>query len=140
MSKNTSKTYSRCWGGSAHGPSKNADTAGIAPDARNIATRVLAGPMTFNQALRAVAWIGLVQGVIRLSLASMQLHRGVGLFSDHSREGKERGFEDAVNGQFVQFVQRQVHELGKIPLDHQTFADQATHHVAHCAEFAQRHQ
>ena len=70
----------------------------------------------------------------------MQLHRRVGLFGDHSRQGEERGFEDAVNGKLVQLVQRQVHELGKIPLDHQTLADQAPHHVAHCAEFAQRHQ
>ena len=70
----------------------------------------------------------------------MQLHRGVGLFGDHSRQGKERGFEDAMNGKFVKFVQRQVHELGKIALDHQTLADQATHHVAHRAELAQRNQ
>jgi hypothetical protein len=34
----------------------------------------------------------------------------------------------------MQFVQRQVHELGKITLDHQTLADQSAHHVAHCAE------
>ena len=45
-----------------------------------------------------------------------------------------------MNGEFVQFVQGQVHELGKIALDHQTLADQAAHHVAHCAELAQRHQ
>lgn len=70
----------------------------------------------------------------------MQLHGWVGLFGDHSRQREERGFEDAVNGEFVQFVQRQVHELGKRPLDHQTLADQAPHHVAHCAEFPQGHQ
>ena len=70
----------------------------------------------------------------------MQLHRWVGLFGDHARQGNERGFEGAVNGEFVQFVQRQVHELGKIALDHQTLADQAAHHVAHRAELAQGHQ
>ena len=88
----------------------------------------------------AMAAIGLVQGVNSIFLGSMQLHRGIGLFGDHSRQGKERGFEDAVNGEFMQFVQRQVHELGKVALDHQTLADQAAHHVAHRAELAQRHQ
>jgi len=67
----------------------------------------------------------------------MQLDRRVGLFGDHARQGKERGFEGAVNGQLVQFVQRQVHQLGKITLDHQTLTDQAAHHVAHSAELAQ---
>jgi len=43
----------------------------------------------------------------------MQLHRWVGLFGDHARQGNERGFEGAVDGEFVQFIQRQVHELGK---------------------------
>ena len=66
----------------------------------------------------------------------MQLHCRIGLFGDHARQGKERGFEDPVNGEFMQFVQGHVHELGKISLDHQTLADQATHHVAHRAEFA----
>jgi len=75
-----------------------------------------------------------------LTLASMQLHRWVGLFRDHARQGKERGFEDAMNGQLMQLVQRQVHELGKITFDHQTLADQAAHHVAHRAELAQRDQ
>ncbi len=71
---------------------------------------------------------------------SVQFHRGIGLFGDQSRQGVERGFEDAVDGEFMEFVQRQVHELGKITLDHQTLADQAAHHVAHRAELAQRHQ
>ena len=70
----------------------------------------------------------------------MQLHRWVGLFGDHARQRNERGFEGAVNGEFVQFVQGQVHELGKIALDHQALADQAAHHVAHRAELAQGHQ
>jgi hypothetical protein len=70
----------------------------------------------------------------------MQLDCRVGLFGDHARQGEERGFEDAVNGEFMQFVQRQVHELGKKTLDHQTLADQAAHHIAHRAELAQRHQ
>ena len=81
-----------------------------------------------------------LQGALSIFLGSMQLHRGVSLLGDHSRQGKERGFEDTVNGEFVQFVQGQVHELGEISLDHQTLADQAAHHVAHRAELAQRHQ
>ena len=87
-----------------------------------------------------MAWMGWVEGVVRIALDSMQLHRRIGLFGDHARQGEERGFEDAMYGEFVQLVQRQVHELGEITLDHQTLADQAAHHVADRAELAQRHQ
>ena len=42
--------------------------------------------------------------------------------------------------QLVHLVQRQVHHLGKVTLDHQVVANQAAHHVAHGAEFAQGNQ
>ena len=40
----------------------------------------------------------------------------------------------------MQLVQREVHEFGEVAFDHQVFADHATHHVAHCAEFTQGDQ
>jgi hypothetical protein len=45
-----------------------------------------------------------------------------------------------MNGEFMELVQRQIHQLGKITFDHQVFANDATHHVAHCAELSQRNQ
>ncbi len=47
----------------------------------------------------------------------MQLHCWVGLFCDHPRQGKKRCFEGAMNGELVQFVQREVHEFGEIAFD-----------------------
>ncbi len=67
----------------------------------------------------------------------MQLDRWVGLFGNQSRQGEQRGFESPVDGKFMKFVQRQVHEFGEISLDHQTLANQAAHHVAHGAELTQ---
>ena len=65
----------------------------------------------------------------------MKLHSWVGLLGNHSCQGIERGFQKTVDGQFMQFVQRQVHQFGKIAFNHQVFANQAAHHVADGAEF-----
>ena len=66
----------------------------------------------------------------------MKLHSWVGLLGNHSCQGIERGFQKTVDGQFMQFVQRQVHDFCKIALDHQIFANEAAHHVAYRAEFS----
>lgn len=66
----------------------------------------------------------------------MKLHSWVGLLGNHSCQGIERGFQKTVDGQFMQFVQRQVHDFCKIAFNHQIFADEAAHHIAHRAEFS----
>jgi hypothetical protein len=66
----------------------------------------------------------------------MKLHSWIGLLGNHSCQGIEGSFQKTMNGQFMQFVQRQVHEFCKIAFNHQIFTNEATHHIAHGAELA----
>ena len=70
----------------------------------------------------------------------MQLDVRLGAPRDQPRQRVQRHLREPVQREFVHLVERLVHEPREAAFEHQVAADQGAHHVAHGAEFAQRHQ
>src|SRR5215471_11678620 len=58
---------------------------------------------------------------------SVQLHMGFGAPGDDARQRIEKHLDEAVQGVLVHLVQRQIHELREITLDHDGTARDAAH-------------
>src|ERR1700688_3953844 len=70
--------------------------------------------------------------------ASVQLHDRLGSARDEARKRVEGHFGEAVEGELVHLVEREVHEAREIAFDSDVAADQGPHQIADGAVFSER--